>query len=303
MVRCGSRRARQQHTQSSPREKKPRVVAPKRRRFQAETSLLAAVEADQEACSLLATATTPSTRAAFYKYVLDEIGLPKDLPRPSGPGAFLDDFTSWAGQLGTIRNISVKNLPAALAYRLQEKDLLRWSKKHFIETAQLNWRAVDKAKFLSKFNVHKVAPLPRNKIYPPVDQYIAETQEIYNKNHQFICVDNLHDSRDHRRDIHMLKESKLQKDIPFDQSAIFYDKATNRFIGMVIRDVCKNEDAVEFVDGAIEHVIDTRKTCRVSLPPFTLLKGNLGLPERRRWFPSPDGVVGWVPKGSVPRLG
>lgn len=265
MGRYGSKKARyfpHQHPSNPPppppppSEKKLGPIAIK--------ALLASVEADKEACALLSVATTAEARETFQRYVIANHVSKLNFPQSKLSGDFFQRFTSWAGQLGSIRNTKSPNLISALAYCRTEKTAFRFSKQHFIETTGLNWKAANKEEFLSTLNVYREKARPRSDPYPPYDTLIAETTRIRKINSPFFHTDQIHDIRDHRRPIELLKMDNLQRDIKHDESAIIYDQDDGKLVGMVIRNVCKNPDAVEFVDRAVEEAVLTRKTCRVS---------------------------------------
>ncbi len=278
MGRCGSKRAR--HPTKPPSNRLDNLPPPNRSSKRpskplsekklgpiAIKALLASVEADTEACGLLSVATTPESQHIFFTYLISN-HIPATFPKSKLSGDFFQSFMSWAGQLGSVQNPSPR-ISAALAYRQKQKQITYWSKQNFIETAGLNWKAVDKEAFLSSITVYKEKARPFDDPYPPLDVLMAETKSISNINHKFFYTDKIHDKRDKRRPIKPIKESEIQRDIRYDQSAIIRDADDDSLVGMVIRNVCKNTDAIDFVDKAVDKAVSTRRTCRVSLPLYS----------------------------------
>ncbi|KAJ3554188.1 hypothetical protein NP233_g12477 [Leucocoprinus birnbaumii] len=224
-------------------------------------ALLTSVEADLEACGLLAVATTGGLRDEFCNHIRTH-HIPRDFPEFPNNFDLFHAFTTWAGSLGSIHNIPARNIPAALAYRAREKLHHRWSKENFIETAGINWKAVDKDKFLASIPQRVVTPLPRDQPYPPPDAWIAETEDIASMNHKFINVEDLHDRRDCRRPIKFLDPGQLQLDIGPGESVMIQDGSDGSFVGLVIRDVCGNADAIQFVDKAVSEAVEMRVSSR-----------------------------------------
>ncbi|EKM74530.1 hypothetical protein AGABI1DRAFT_14922, partial [Agaricus bisporus var. burnettii JB137-S8] len=65
---------------------------------------------------------------------------------------------------------------------------------------------------------------------------------------------------------------QLVLDIGENDNAQIYDSDNGLLVGMVIRNVCKSEEAVKFVDDAVGRIVDTRVSSRVrdtgSIPIF-----------------------------------
>ncbi|KAJ3560342.1 hypothetical protein NP233_g10901 [Leucocoprinus birnbaumii] len=224
-------------------------------------SLLASIDADLEACGHLAVATNEELRNIFVEYIRTH-HIPESFPNFPKNSDLFHAFTTWAGELGTIHQIPVDNIPAALAYHSREKQEHCWSKEHFIETARINWKAVNKDEFLAAIPSHVIRPLPRNKPYPPPDLWIAETAEIARLNSKFINDNPLHNTRDRRRPVALLDESQLQLDIGPQQSAVIRDSSDGSLVAVVIRDVCNNAEAVEFANKAVAAAVDMQTTSR-----------------------------------------
>ncbi|KAJ3551362.1 hypothetical protein NP233_g13095 [Leucocoprinus birnbaumii] len=273
MGRSGQKRARGRAEKHSPSEKKKGKAA--------VLQLLAAVDGDLEACSLLAVATTPEACEAFCSHV-KRVHVPPNFPKKKLSGEFFHQFASWAGQLTSTSldrqpPFAARNIPAAYAYRSQKKKDVRWSKQHFIETAGLNWKAVDKDAFLSGIPSFTAKALP-DCPYPPPEVWITETKAIKKLNRKHFHEEDLHDNRDRRRPFMHLDASKLQLDIKPTESARIYDDDGN-LIMMVVRNACKNPDALRFADAAVERILDMRTTSRKGdaghLPMFGLSAGSL----------------------------
>lgn len=187
MGRCGGKKA---HPRSI---KTPPPPSPREKKFSAAVNaLLESVEADAETCGLLAVATTPNAQQAFCNRLLSK-NVPKEFPRSKFATNLFAQFTSWAGQIGSTRPISTIRIPIALKYRLKEKEFVRWSKQHFIDTTGLNWKAVDKDAFLADITKYYVRSCPPGDSYPPPNVLIAESAEIEKMNHKFFYDDPLHD--------------------------------------------------------------------------------------------------------------
>lgn len=246
--------------------------------------LLAAVDADELTCAMLAVAVSSDAQVAFGSRVMD-VNIPPEFPRDILPADFFPVFMSWAGQIGSIaRPISAPSIVAAMAYRTLQKRCMRWSKEHFIETALLNPQAVDKGAFIQSIPRHDTDLLRIP--YPTESVWIAETGTILEFNRRFIQQDPLHDARDWRRPIELLDASRIQLDIGPTESARIYDSASGCLVGMVVRDVCKNEEAVHYVDSAVERMVESRVTSRVSNGSrfrFLRLRRLICLPRKETW--------------------
>ncbi|KAJ3552227.1 hypothetical protein NP233_g12930 [Leucocoprinus birnbaumii] len=257
---------------------RPPTAAEKRQvLFSLVNSLLSSVEADLTTCSLLSVATTPGAQESFCDRVKRR-HVPPGFPEIELSGSLFPRFMSWAGQLGSVRHLPACHIPAAMAYHRNQKKAHHWSKQHFIETARLNWKAVDKASFLDAIPAYTLPSLPSNAPYPPADAWVAETTEIQDLNEHFIKVEKLHDKRDHRRPIELLDPSRLKLDIKPTESARIYDEKDGSLIGMILRDACRNEDALKFADDAVERMVETwissRKGDPGDLPQFGLSAGS-----------------------------
>lgn len=278
MPRSGSKKARQ----SGPAPLPPPTLS------EHIDQLLGTVDDDVEMCACLAVSTSPEAQDAFCRRVRG-IHIPPGFPQDALPANLFPQFMSWAGQIGSIvRPFSAPNIAAAKAYRTLQKNRQCWSKKDFIEAARLNPRAVDKTAFLK--SIPRFAANLLQNPYPPKNAWIAESSSILDCNRQFIEKEPLHDIRDWRRPIQLLDTDKLALDVGATESAQVYDAVDGLLVGMVVRDVCKSEEAVSLVDDAIQRIVETRITSRVrniSFPNSICLTDEHISQERRCGVNSP----------------
>jgi hypothetical protein len=72
----------------------------------------------------------------------------------------------------------------------------------------------------------------------------------------------LHDKRTPRRPLHALDVERLAKDIGPGQSAILRT-ASGELIGVVMKDFCPDEGALEWSNGVVKKTVDDRQNIRV----------------------------------------
>lgn len=193
----------------------------------ATEEILETAEGDREACARLAVATTESTRQHFLEY-LQQHCIPENFPIEKYARSIIFYFATWVGS----SRRSFPNLSAALAYRHKEKVYADWCKQQFIETAGINWKAVDKEALLQSIPAYAVPML--SEPYPPPKTFMAETKAIRKHHAQFLLRDKLHDKRDTHKPITMFEENRLQLDIGPREDAHIYDAEDGSLIGMVV---------------------------------------------------------------------
>ncbi|KAJ3573992.1 hypothetical protein NP233_g2057 [Leucocoprinus birnbaumii] len=270
----GCRNRRQQspehsdsRTPAAPSSFPPAGKRARRKQLLAAVALiLEQVNADAEACSLLAVATASSTQELFSQYTISKF-VPAGFPQDK-ISDFFHLFTVWAGQIGNVYKVQGDRIRAALEYRLAEKKEARWSKRHFIETSGINWKAANKEQFLANIPSVTLQESPKSCVYPPRNAFVAESRDIFDHHSKFIYDDPLFDKRISRKSIHLLDESRLRLDVPSQESVQVYDETDGELVVMVIRDVCKNEEALNFADEVIEKAAKTRKSSRLPDPGY-----------------------------------
>jgi len=161
--------------------------------------------------------------------------------------ALLDQFLSWAGRRRTQYPHLGKALDQRKTLRAQHHQLKR------ALAAELGIGASTEAgeARLKKFDS---APVIRVKKlaspYPPPNFFIAETKQILGKWDKHLKERKMPDSRTHRQPAILLDESKLQYELPENESAIFVDDDTGT----------KHSSYMK------SHAFSCRCSCRIRVP-------------------------------------
>lgn len=114
------------------------------------------------------------------------------------------------------------------------------------------------------FEMIEVEHLDPAKFYPTTGWFVSETEEARVQWHKHLQSDWWHDGRRDRRYAWPLDKGSLKLNIPSDKSCILVDKKTKKIIAVVIRDFCRDDGVLAWVDFVIRHNLDIRKSVRVS---------------------------------------
>lgn len=173
----------------------------------------------------------------------------------------IHDLLTWAG-LRNNRPTIGPHLELVLKARKHSTTNLRTKKRRLVNQAGLNPNAGNKTQFYSTIPVHNVHRLETP--FPPPNLYVCENDSIYSSNMEFVLERDLPDSRNWRKLIFELDDpSQLNFDLGPSESAVFKDE--DGIVAVVLRDACKRNSVVNFMDKTIKKVVDTRNDIRVCL--------------------------------------
>lgn len=162
-------------------------------------------------------------------------------------------FCSWCGQ--------GKGVPGAIAEiiaaRSEDVKERAKAKQRFIAGLGLHPSTPRTADALPRYDV---SPLPTP--YPPLGEFISETEAIHRKWSRFFRRAKQADGRLPRRPVHRLDPSQIQLTVPADKSCTIYDSSTGELIGVVIRNFCPDPDVVEWAEEILEQGVGWKKSVR-----------------------------------------
>jgi hypothetical protein len=217
--------------------------------------LLNDAASDPAALQLLEDSITPFGQARFQAKLMSLI--PEHFHSGIDKSNITRCFLSWCEkpELNCPANLKV----AACKCRGRKIDF-RKEKLDFISKAGLNWAKEQKDKYIADIPVVVVEPLAES--YPPLGHWVYESQEIYAKWHEDLCIGKQPDKRIPRRPLLRLDPAMLAGDILTDESAIFREPS-GELAGLVIRDFCPDDPALKWSDEAIKEAVDERRSIRV----------------------------------------
>lgn len=163
--------------------------------------------------------------------------------------------TSWIAQPECPVNVA-----QAYQQSKQTKKKKRVRQRHFIHDTGLNVSDSDRKKKLASIPVRVVEALSHP--YPPYKEIISETPEIYTKWYDHFSTGHQADSRIPRLPIHQLDPSSLILDILPNES-VRLETPSGDLVGLVIRNFCPNDEAVEWADKEAEKQVPCRRNIRV----------------------------------------
>lgn len=108
-----------------------------------------------------------------------------------------------------------------------------------------------------------VQSFKKESAYPPVDEWIVESEEVHQMWHHRINVAPLPDSRQARHSMHLLDPSLLNIDLDSHSSAIFKDRDTNEVVMVVMRNFCRDKAVLDWLTGIVLENIRVERNIRV----------------------------------------
>lgn len=169
-----------------------------------------------------------------------------------------NDFLTWASRSDVSPKLNEK-LKVALGERDRRQNAFKSSKKRLKTEGFMASTSFDKASFLRGLHSYSLARLTSP--YPPADKFISESNEIWQRNKKFVHGRKLADIRIPRKYMHHTDISRLKFDTKENQSVLFY--CGGELVLVVIRNACKREQLVRFIDDSVSEVIASRTSIRV----------------------------------------
>jgi hypothetical protein len=217
--------------------------------------LLNRVASDLAALQLLEDSTTPFGQARFQAKLM---GLIPDHFHPKiDKSNIIRCFLSWCALHDCPENLKV-----VARKRREHKIDLRKEKMDFISRVGLNWTKEQRDKYLAGIPIVVVKPLAES--YPPLGHWVHETAEIYEKWHKHLSGGKLHDKRTPRHPLLRLDPAMLVADVLTDECRIFREPS-GEIVGIAIRDFCRDETALKWLDEAVKQTVDDRRNIRVRI--------------------------------------
>jgi hypothetical protein len=120
----------------------------------------------------------------------------------------------------------------------------------------------------SKVNVMKIVYIERmDEPYPPIDFFVAESEEIRGIWEEHLKTSPLSDPRyrdDKRPPVMMLDQAKLAYDVADGECVLFVDKITKDVIGFVVQELVGDEELVANFNGSVFDHLNKAEKMRVS---------------------------------------
>jgi len=108
-----------------------------------------------------------------------------------------------------------------------------------------------------------VATCSSKNAYPPLKTWVYETEAIRNRWKRRLTSGPRADIRNPYLPMMKVDLSRLDHDIPIDDSRILCDSSGEE-VCYVFRDFCPNKNVLTAVNDTIEEAVDVRRNCRVS---------------------------------------
>jgi len=210
------------------------------------------VAADRELLDLLAAAYNPSDIEQYTSILRKRVQYPPEY----GWKNIFSDFTTWCAEN--------KTLPA-LQDALNARKVLVARRKRIHErlVRELGLKSDPAAKkaFIDSVPVVHVSPLEVP--YPPPDTWVYETPEIGTLWWDHITNGPQADTRQRRYPLAMLDLRLIMHNIGADESVIFVDD-DDEIVAVVLRNFCKDEGVLRWVDEVVKENVVGRRSIRVS---------------------------------------
>ena len=126
--------------------------------------------------------------------------------------------------------------------------------------------------FLPSIPISILPKLPKSEIYPPLNHWIYESEEIREHWHHHLLHGKQPDTRLRRHPLLLLEESQLKLDIAGDRSPIIRGGATGEIVAMVYRNFMPRQyhSILEWINSTILSSIDRKRSAQVSSYLITL---------------------------------
>jgi len=181
----------------------------------------------------IADANTPDGLAAATAYLIDALtytGAPEHL---LDYDTALSRFLSWAGHKENLELFS-SDFQGAFHVRHKKGKVQISTKQWLVYSIGLDWKSPQQHArrellFDHMRTNHAIRAQRLPAPYPPAQNWIAESQTIYDKWHAHLSLGKLHDSRGKHLPIHMLDWAQLQRNVSPGNDAWVYDHQTGKF--------------------------------------------------------------------------
>jgi hypothetical protein len=217
------------------------------------------VGSDRRLCDLLPVAGSEPGHRLEFTAELESLAVKLDPKQTTFSSDLLSNFLGWCSQEANRHHVPDTLLTAQkkfTSHRDTARKFHRTLAKLLGHDGQLKLFA----------NVETVFVDARNFAYPTEFHWVCETPKIRSRWYEHILTAKLHDARQPRSP-HFLNvnPSRLQYDCPPDKSLIFRDKGTRQIVGLVFRNICQDEDILQWADRIVCEVTAEKKSIRVSL--------------------------------------
>lgn len=204
-------------------------------------------------------------------YILDTLRTRCKLPEPV---VALTKFKSWLGSQPSLDPLVVAALRVAQAGKAATES----AKYDLLRALMLNPNNAATQQKIQELRdsipVHLVQSFPVESAYPPVDEWIVESEEIDRIWRGHIETGKLPDRRNPRYPMHRVDPSHLSFDLKPDCSAVFKDATTGEVIMVVMRDFCRDKATLDWITEVVLENIEVERNIRVRLP-FKILPPKL----------------------------
>lgn len=240
----------------------------RQRKFTRLLELLASSDAHRLELSDPELHRRPIEDSFILKFLCNTCRLPE-------PTAALAEFKSWLGNHRSVPpSVQVAFQAAKLAKAASEV-----AKYDLLRTLMLNPNnpglQLQIRDLWENIPVYFVQSYAKDSAYPPVGEWIAETEEIREIWHHRVAVAPLPDSRQARHPMHLLDLSRLEFNLEPHSSAIFKDAVTHEVVMVVMRDFCRDKGVLDWISNVVlENIKVQRNICvrmlfKISVPPLT----------------------------------
>lgn len=269
-------------------------------RDQALARLAAQIASDAEACHLFGQTESQHGQEHFIGYMVKN-NLGTSQSGEAFSGQTYRQFRIYAGYHSKDNRLShLPNLVGALAVLQSRKASRRSAKRNLVRQLFLGTPV-----FIGSHLYSKVAALEQP--YPPVGEWVCESQSIHNAWHAHMQYGQLPDPRMPRRSaMHILDPARLQKDVAAGETQFFRDSKTGEIIGGVIRDFIPAASIVYSLNKAVVGAAEVKRNvrvCTLSLPILCSLDLMCSNIEGGSWKTLPSRLLGRISESPLLQLG
>jgi len=190
---------------------------------------------------------------------------------------------------------------ASLFPRLGSAGLTRTGKGMYSEVSTVFSQYLNHISFLSSISVEFRERLATP--YPPIDTWMAESQETLNLWSDMINRKKRHDNRPKPRILMDVVDRTQVFTVPADRSMIIRDRLTGKIVMVVIRNFVGDSTLLKYIDTIVQASVDFRKSTRVSVMFFHCILTLILVSAWWSRLPRSDWIIGWIAQSPIYQLG
>ncbi|KAL4065051.1 hypothetical protein J3A83DRAFT_4190494 [Scleroderma citrinum] len=145
--------------------------------------------------------------------------------------------------------------------------------KQFIFRMGLSWNDKHQLKFLAGIQDVMVVEWYKADIYPPKGYWWYEKEIIKERWEPLVQEGKQADKRKKQYPLFQVNQSALQHYIGVDEQAIIKDSKTDEIIAIILRNFCKEQSVLTWVDKKVHEIVAKKKSVRLEDPGKIVLAG------------------------------